>query len=188
MSTSPRPLPVAATEAAVLPASAEAADELRTSNTVAGFQYSRLKGMLYVTRIILSLPFLPLWPFFIAHEAKDWSIARNYFGTIGYCLRTILIHIRFGSFVRLLKYTFVLGPKGIEQRIATRRGACTRCAKCCKQYDCIFLGQDAESREYYCKVYQTSYWYYGTCGRYPVDQQDIDDHACPGFSFENSPA
>ena len=56
----------------------------------------------------------------------------------------------------------------------------------CRQYDCIFLGEDKEAKEYYCKIYQTDYWYYGTCGRYPVDQRDIDDHACPGFVFDEA--
>lgn len=176
----PRPLPLAST--------ALADDGLRLSNGVDGFRYSRIKGMLYVLKIVFSLPLLPLWPFVIAYEARDASIAKNYFGTMAYVLRTMVVHIRFGSFLRMLKYNFVWGPDEVKSRIATRRGACTRCAKCCKQYDCLFLGQDAETRDYYCKVYQTDYWYYGTCGRYPLDQQDIDDHACPGFSFLDSPA
>lgn len=197
-SSGARPLPLAAAEVVPVPAAPFAAaaptsewsewteEELRTSDTTQGFQYSRIKGVWYTLRIILGLPLLPLWPFFIAKEAGDWSIARNYFGTMAYCLRTILTHVRFGSFVRMLKYNLVMGPDQVKARIAKRRGACTRCAKCCKQYSCIFLGKDTESKEYYCKVYQTDYWYYGTCGRYPLDQRDIDDHACPGFSFQES--
>jgi hypothetical protein len=36
---------------------------------------------------------------------------------------------------------------------------------------------------YFCRLYKTRYWDYGTCGRYPIDQADIDDHGCPGFAF-----
>lgn len=175
----PRPLPLA-TVAAV--------DEepLRTSNTVSDFDYSRLKAVLYTLRLVLAVPLLPLWPFLLAYEARDPSIARNYRKTMAYCLRTMLTHVRHGSFVRMLKYNLLLGPDEVKARIAKRRGACTRCAKCCRQYECIFLGHDAETKEYFCKIYQTDYWYYGTCGRYPVDQRDIDDHACPGFSFDEA--
>lgn len=185
----PRPLPLANTsrsQAVALPLAAVEEESLRTSNTVNGFEYSRSKAVWYTLRMLLGLPLLPLWPFFLAREANDWSIARNYVKTMAYCIRTILTHIRHGSFVRMLKYNLVLGPEKVKAQIDKRRGACTRCAKCCRQYECIFLGHDAESKEYFCKVYQTDYWYYGTCGRYPVDQQDIDDHACPGFSFDEA--
>lgn len=185
-STKPaRPLPVVSAAAASPPAAVE---ELRTSNEVNGFEYSRLRGIWFVSLILIGLPLFPLWPFFIAWEAGDWSIARNYFRTLAYVVRTILVHISHGSFVRLLKYNIVLGPEEVQRRISARRGACTRCAKCCKQYECIYLGQDEQTKDYYCKVYQTHYWYYGTCGRYPIDQVDIDDHGCPGFYFDESPA
>lgn len=160
--------------------------EERKSNEVEGFVYKRWKGVLYTIGILFKLPFLPLWPFFIAKEAKDWSIARNYFKTLSYCIKHVIVaQIRFGSFLRLLKYNLLMGPEEVKRRIAMRRGACTRCAKCCQQFDCIFLGRDESTKEFYCKVYGTDYWYYGTCGRYPLDQWDIDAHACPGFSFEH---
>ena len=177
----PRPLPVLESTAVAVK---EEDEGLRTSNGVDGFRYSRLFGIFYVLRVVALLPLLPLWPFFIAYEAKDASIAKDYFGTLIYTLKNLWTHVRFGSFVRMVKYNLLWGPEGAKARITKRRGACTRCAKCCKQYDCIFLGEDTENREFYCKVYQTNYWYYGTCGRFPLDQADIDHHACPGFSFE----
>lgn len=187
--SAPRPLPVVPLATAPMVPSAVVAVEnakgaARKSNEVEGYVYARWKGVLYTVAILLKLPFLPLWPFFVAYEAKDWSIARNYFKTLLYCFNVVVAHIRFGSFIRLLKYNLLMGPDEMKRRIDLRRGACTRCAKCCQQFDCIFLGRDAQSKEYFCKVYQTNYWYYGTCGRYPLDQWDVDSHACPGFSFE----
>lgn len=185
--TKPRSLPVVPAPAVLQTTFQPTAfqGEERKSNEVEGFRYSRWKGIAYTLMIVLQLPFLPLWPFFIAKEAKDWSIARNYFGTLWYCFDVIVQQIRFGSFVRLLKYNLLMGPDEVKRRIAQRRGACTRCAKCCQQFSCIFLGKDPSTKEFYCKVYGTSYWYYGTCGRYPLDQADIDAHACPGFSFQH---
>ena len=186
----PRPLPLASSGTALADGldASPLSDDVRKSNEVNGFTYSRFKAVWYTFRLVLVIPFFPLMPFFLAYEAKDWSIARNYFPTLAYCFKTALIHVRHGSVVRMLKYNWVLGPEKIKAAIDKRRGACTRCAKCCRQYNCIFLGHDAESKEYHCKIYKTDYWYYGTCGRYPVDQRDIDDHACPGFSFEEDAA
>jgi hypothetical protein len=155
----------------------------RVSNTVKGFEYKRWKQVLYSVGTFAQILVLPLWPFFLAKEAKDWSIARHYVKTMRYCLKAVWDHIAYGSLLRLIKYNVLHGPDYIKNRIAQRRGACTRCAKCCRAFNCIFLGQDARSGDYYCKVFGTSYWYYGTCGRYPIDQRDIDDHGCPGFSF-----
>ncbi len=178
----PRPLPMVQTAALAVDADC---DEQPTSNGVKGFRYSRLFGILYVLRIFFALPLLPFWPFVIAWEAQDASIAKDYFGTLGYVLRTLHTHVRFGSFMRMVKYNVLWATAEAQARIVRRRGACTRCAKCCDQYECIFLGQDADSGEHYCKVYQTNYWYYGTCGRFPLDQEDIDRHECPGFSFDS---
>jgi hypothetical protein len=159
--------------------------EERKSNEVEGFVYKRWKNVLYTVGILLKIPLLPFWPLFIAREAKDPSLAtKKYFKTLAYCLNVVVQHIRFGSFLRMIKFNLLMGPEEMKRRIAQRRGACTRCAKCCQQFDCIFLGRDEQTREFFCKVYGTDYWYYGTCGRYPLDQADIDAHACPGFSFE----
>ena len=155
----------------------------KRSDCVAGFRYNRLKQIGYSVGMVLQIFLLPLWPFFLAREAKDWSIARNYVKTMRYCLKAIWEHIAYGSFVRMIKYNVLHGPDYVKNRIAQRRGSCTRCAKCCRSFNCIFLGQDQKSGDYYCKVFGTSYWYYGTCGRYPIDQRDVDDHGCPGFSF-----
>lgn len=158
-----------------------------TPDTVSGHRYTYARQVLYTLGTIAQVPLLPLWPFFLAKEAKDWSIARNYFGTLKYCLKAIYDHIAYGSFVRMFKYNILHGPDYMRHRIAQRRGSCTRCAKCCRGLNCIFLGQDRQTGDYYCKVFGTAYWYYGTCGRYPIDQRDIDDHACPGFSFPRTP-
>lgn len=176
----PRPLPVIATAPAPTPG-------LRHSNEVEGFKYKRWLAFFYVAKLLLAIPLFPILPFLMAHDAGDWSLARDYFGTLGYVIRTFMVHLRFGSFKRALKYNVLMTAEDVEQRLALRKGACTRCAKCCKQYDCIFLGQNDETKDYYCKVYGTTYWFYGTCGRYPLDQEDIDDHSCPGFSFDEAP-
>lgn len=183
------PAPEAAPPASPRPALVTMGDDvvLRKSNEVEGFQYSRLKGIWFTISTFLKLPLFPLWPFFIAWMVKDPSYARHYFRTLAYCFKVLVDQVRFGSAWRMVRYNLFMTPETVQKRIDLRRGACSRCAKCCKQFDCLFLGQQ-ENGDYICKVYGTDYWYYGTCGRYPLEQIDIDYHACPGFSFPESDA
>jgi hypothetical protein len=185
----PRQLPVvaAAPAAAPAPALVTMGEDvvLRKSNEVEGFRYSRLKGIWFTITMFLKLPLFPLWPFFIAWMVKDSGYAKRYFHTLAYCFKVLIDQVRFGSAWRMVRYNVFMTPESVEKRINLRRGACSRCAKCCKQFDCLFLGQQ-ENGDYICKVYGTDYWYYGTCGRYPLEQIDIDYHACPGFSFPES--
>ena len=164
-------------------AAAPSGEAPKTSNGVKGFEYKPWKMALYTVYTIAQIAALPLWPFFLAYQGKDWSIARRYVKTMRYCLKAVWDHVAYGSLWRMIKYNILHGPEQVKAQIAQRRGACTRCAKCCRAFSCIFLGQDEKSGDYYCKIFGTSYWYYGTCGRYPIDQRDVDDHGCPGFSF-----
>lgn len=182
-----RALPLVAGDAwspVELTTAAGAPEGEKRSDCVAGFQYSRWKQIAYTLSLFMNIPLFPLWPFIIAKESKDWSIAtKDYWKTLRYCLKAAYDHVAYGSVFRMFKYNVLHGPEYVRKRIEMRRGACTRCAKCCRAFNCIFLGHDEKTGDYYCKVFGTSYWYYGTCGRYPIDQVDIDDHGCPGFSF-----
>ena len=68
----PRPLPVVGKMPGPMLQTMGDDVVLRTSNEVEGFRYSRLKGIWFTFSVFLKLPLLPLWPFFIAKEAKDW--------------------------------------------------------------------------------------------------------------------
>jgi hypothetical protein len=156
---------------------------VRNSNEVAGYQYSYWKTVAISLGSALSfLLLLPLIPFITSWQTGNPRFRRQYFKTFWYYLRLLPGYIIHGTLLRTLRYNFFMTPAQQAERIRLRRGACTRCGKCCSQLECIFLERDSEGRGQ-CSVYGTTFWYYGTCGRYPLSQQDIDDHACPGFTF-----
>ncbi len=133
---------------------------------------------------VLQAAAFPLWPIFISWGLRDWSFTRRYFHTLAYCAKTAFPKMNgHSSISRMIKYNILTTPAQLEAQLQKRRGACTRCARCCKALDCIFLGYDEEASIPYCRAYGTRYWHFGTCGRYPIDQSDVDDHGCPGFSF-----
>ncbi|MBN1105864.1 MAG: hypothetical protein JXL84_20815 [Deltaproteobacteria bacterium] len=53
--------------------------------------------------------------------------------------------------------------------------SCGECGKCCRKIKCPF--QDKENG--HCMSYDTFYWRYFNCGRYPLNQREIDLYECP---------
>jgi hypothetical protein len=149
---------------------------------------TRAGNLWYLVKIVFAVPLVPLWPVFLSIEARDPYYVVHYFETIWNCLRTLGHAIRNGSWARIFKYNVFTTAAYIEEQLGSRLGACTRCAKCCKMLKCDYLAYNKQSHEYYCSVYDTPYWIFGACGRYPIDQQDVDDYNCPGFAFPESVA
>lgn len=53
--------------------------------------------------------------------------------------------------------------------------SCENCARCCQKINCPF--QDKTNCK--CLSYNSFYWRYFNCGRYPTSQAEIDLYACP---------
>jgi hypothetical protein len=147
---------------------------------------TRLRNALYIGKIALGILLVPFWPIFMAVEAKDAYYVNHYFLTLYHSLRTLRHSIQNGTWKRIFKYNLWTSAREVEERLGSRLGACTRCAKCCKMLQCTYLAYDQRSHEYTCSVYNTPFWIFGACGRYPIDERDIDDYNCPGFAFPES--
>jgi hypothetical protein len=149
---------------------------------------TRWGNFVFLLKVLAAVPLVPLWPVFLSIEARDAYYVNHYFETILHGLRTLYHAFKNGSWVRIFKYNIFTTPAYIEEQLGARLGACTRCAKCCKMLKCDYLAYNKKDHEYYCSVYNTPYWIFGACGRYPIDQSDIDDYNCPGFAFPESVA
>lgn len=155
----------------------------RRSNEVAEFEYVYWKQVVVTFFAVISVILaLPIWPFIMTAKTGNRSYRRRYFHSILSVLVKIPSFFTYGTLSRGFRYNLLLTPEETKRRLSLREGACTRCAKCCQQLDCVFLGS-TEAGDHMCTVYGGLYWHYGTCGRYPLSQKDVDDHACPGFSF-----
>jgi hypothetical protein len=53
--------------------------------------------------------------------------------------------------------------------------SCGDCGKCCRKIRCAFLDREKG----HCLSYNSFYWRYFNCGRYPSNQQEIDLYQCP---------
>ena len=52
--------------------------------------------------------------------------------------------------------------------------SCGDCGQCCKSIRCPF-----QDREGHCASYDSFYWRYFNCGRYPSTQREVDFYQCP---------
>jgi TPP-dependent indolepyruvate ferredoxin oxidoreductase alpha subunit len=59
-------------------------------------------------------------------------------------------------------------------------GACTHCGQCCTNKACVFVQFDALGRSS-CRIYDTAFWRWLSCGSYPVSREDIEVYRCPSF-------
>ena len=53
--------------------------------------------------------------------------------------------------------------------------SCADCGKCCRKIDCPL--QERKTRR--CQAYDSFFWRYFNCGRYPSSQAEIDRYECP---------
>jgi hypothetical protein len=59
---------------------------------------------------------------------------------------------------------------------------CSSCINCCIKIKCPLI--DYESNK--CLSYNTFYWRYFSCGRFPVSQRQIDYYDCPKWEIEET--
>lgn len=59
---------------------------------------------------------------------------------------------------------------------------CAGCSQCCLKFGCPLLDQETG----YCKSYNTFYWRYFNCGRYPATQAQIDYYGCQKWVLKKS--
>jgi hypothetical protein len=121
---------------------------------------------------------LPALPFLAAAIARDRDYVRRYPASLVQLARHIRATWRGRVLTRILLRKFEPTALRQPQRIV---GSCTHCGNCCLYRSCVFLRFDAEGRSS-CRIYGTQLWQGLTCGKYPVDAEEIDLYACPSFT------
>lgn len=61
---------------------------------------------------------------------------------------------------------------------------CSGCSRCCRKVGCALLDEETG----YCLSYDSFYWRYFNCGRYPATQDQIDFYDCPKWIMRDQPA
>ena len=121
---------------------------------------------------------LPMLPLLAAAIARDWDYLRRYPASVVQLARHIRATWRGRVLTRILLNKVEPAALRRPQRIV---GSCTHCGNCCLYRSCIFLRFDADGRSS-CRIYGGRLWQGLTCGKYPVDAEEIELYACPSFT------
>jgi hypothetical protein len=121
---------------------------------------------------------LPLLPLLAAAIARDRLYVRRYPASVMQLTR----HIRATWRGRVLSRIFLRRFEPVALRRPQRIvGACSHCGNCCLYRSCVFLSFDEQGRSS-CRIYGTRLWTRLTCGKYPVDAEEIELYRCPSFT------
>ena len=124
----------------------------------------------------LLAPFYSYWFF---GTFRFWKHIRMWPRLIAYGYYFAYIYLK-GDFVFSIPYTSppMTRPSlnAVQLNAAWSHGSsCAACNKCCRKIKCPFL----EGSEGRCRSYNSFYWRYFNCGRYPATQDEIDRYECP---------
>jgi len=123
---------------------------------------------------------LPVWPVVAAAVAGDPRYLRRYPRTLVQTMRHIRATWRGRAISRMLVQRLTPPGLRVRERII---GSCTHCGNCCLDRSCLFLAYDAQGQSR-CRIYGGRVWKRLTCGRYPVDGEEIALYRCPSFTAE----
>jgi hypothetical protein len=57
---------------------------------------------------------------------------------------------------------------------------CNQCTKCCQILNCPLM----DNSNHLCRSYNSFFWRYFACGRYPVNRQQIEYYDCPKWEMK----
>ncbi len=121
----------------------------------------------------------PLFTYWFFGSARFWRYLHMVFPVIRFSYYLTYLWLR-GRSVPSLSWT--APPRSAPDRAAVqispewRHGeSCGDCGKCCGKIHCPF--QDREKGQ--CMSYNSFYWRYFNCGRYPTSQREINLYECP---------
>ncbi len=121
---------------------------------------------------------LPILPLLAAGIARDREYLRRYPASLAQITRHIRATWRGRVLSRIMLRWFEPAALRQPQRIV---GSCSHCGNCCLYRSCVFLSFDAQGRSS-CRIYGGRLWQRLTCGKYPVDGEEIELYACPSFT------
>lgn len=162
-----------------------------SSTIAAAFPYMRIMGWtaarilfvfcagLGVTTVVGCYILSPLFCYWFFGSLRFWNYLHLTFPMIRFTYHLAYLSLK-GRSVHSLHWTAppMKGPDLSAVKINpnwTNGDSCGDCGECCRRIKCPFL----EKKSAHCLSYDSFYWRYFNCGRYPTSQLEIDLYECP---------
>jgi hypothetical protein len=123
---------------------------------------------------------LPVAPLLMAALSSRLADALEYRRSLRLAFRHVAEMRRSGATSRYIRWRASGRQSSRLEPDERIEGACTHCGQCCTNKACVFVQFDALGRSS-CRIYDTAFWRWLSCGSYPVSREDIEVYRCPSF-------
>ncbi|TXK76409.1 hypothetical protein [Paenibacillus sp. N3.4] len=116
-------------------------------------------------------------------DYKFWRYTKFYIPMVKNFWRIVYRNITDKKYREMFSVPFIsppmLGPERtvvqVTENWTTGTQDCNTCQRCCTIIDCPLLDKNSGR----CKSYDSFFWRYFNCGRYPLNQKQIAYYGCP---------
>lgn len=134
----------------------------------------------------LTAPFMS-WIFF--GDWRAWRYIKSGSGLFAFSYRMVFLMLRGHDYKFLFSVDMTSPPaSSVDRRLVKLNptwefgNSCGPCSRCCNKHDCPILDLATGM----CRGYDSFFWRYFNCGRYPAEQQEVDYYACPKWIVPHS--
>lgn len=151
----------------------------------------RIIFFLYIVASIFSIigGFLtaPIMTYYIFGEWRFWRVWTDAKGLLPHAWRMLALCLVSEGYSFMFNVALTSPPASAPdaERLQIREdwphgNSCGQCGRCCVNSKCPVLDKSTGL----CLGYDSFFWRYFSCGRYPVVQDDIDYWKCPKWEFK----
>ncbi|MEN6327153.1 MAG: hypothetical protein ABFD18_13250 [Syntrophomonas sp.] len=125
----------------------------------------------------------PLTSYLLFRDLRFWRFVRYFFPAIKTVYYQTALIIRDQNYRTMFSIPLTSPPMKQPDKFIvelaetwnTEENECRNCERCCQKLGCaLFDGENGM-----CMSYDSFYWRYFNCGRYPATQKQIDYYECP---------
>jgi hypothetical protein len=135
---------------------------------------------------------IPYFSYIFFNDLAFWKHGKHYPKLIGQLYRIIYFCIVDPRYRAMYSQPLAAPPSSGPDQTRVKlsdgwisgKNDCARCVNCCIKIKCPLMDDQGKK----CLVYNSVYWRYFSCGRFPVSQRQIDYYECPKWEMrENMP-
>ncbi|HHW47616.1 MAG TPA: hypothetical protein GXX14_03245 [Clostridiaceae bacterium] len=131
---------------------------------------------------------VPLFSYYFFNDLKFWKYFRYYFPMVMACWRLAFLWLTSEAYRGEFSISLTAPPRTspdlniVKIRDSWKAGAfdCNQCTKCCQAIACPLL----DTTNNLCRSYNSFFWRYFSCGRYPINKQQIEYYNCPKWEMK----
>jgi hypothetical protein len=146
---------------------------------------SFMAGMIFGSATFVGSYLLaPFYSYWFFGTFRFWRHIHMWPSLVFYAYYFAYIYLK-GDFVLSIPYTAAPMSKPDLSKVSLnplwrQASGCGDCSKCCRKIKCPLVDEENGN----CMSYNTFYWRYFNCGRFPTSQDEIDRYECPKWEMK----